>query len=283
MSLTVFIAVIGAALLHAVWNAAVKGGADKRAGMGAVVIGHVPLAALALCFVPMPALASLPWLLGGLLLHFGYQLFLMRAYERGDLTQIYPIARGSAPLIVAVFSVVVLGVHLHAAEVLAVAIIAAGILSLSAVRRADGLRNGHAAGLALVTGIFIAAYSLVDGYGARIAGTSLGFYGWLALGNAALMTLYLAARSPGTLRRIARTGRVTCVLGGAASFVAYALVTWAFTQAPIALVTALRETSVVFALLIGVFCLKERLDLAKVLATAATLSGAVLLRYARQC
>jgi drug/metabolite transporter (DMT)-like permease len=218
---------------------------------------------------------------GGLALHFGYQLFLMHAYEHGDLSQVYPIARGSAPLIVAVVSVAALGVHLQGAEMLAVAIIAAGILSLVLVRRADGLRNGRAAGLALVTGMFIAAYSLVDGYGARIAGTSLGFYAWVALINAPLMALYLGARDPGILGRIAGSGRASAIFGGGASFVAYAVVTWAFTQAPIALVTALRETSVVFALLIGVFCLKERLDLAKVLATAATLVGAFLLRYAR--
>ena len=282
MSLTVYLAVIGAAILHAVWNAAVKGSTDKRTAMGAVVIGHAPLAALALCFAPVPSLASLPWMAAGLALHFGYQLFLMHAYEHGDLSQVYPIARGSAPLIVAVVSVTALGVHLQGAEMLAVAIIATGILSLVLVRRADGMRNGRAAGLALVTGMFIASYSLIDGYGARIAGTSLGFYGWVALINAPLMALYLGVRDPGILGRIAGSGRVTAVFGGTASFVAYAIVTWAFTQAPIALVTALRETSVVFALLIGVFCLKERLDLAKVLATSASLVGAVLLRYARQ-
>ncbi|MEX1234331.1 MAG: DMT family transporter [Roseovarius sp.] len=282
MSLTVFLAVIGAALLHAIWNAAVKGGRDKTLAMGAVVVGHVPFALVAIIIAPMPDAAALPWMAGGLALHMGYQLFLMRAYETGDLSQVYPIARGSAPLIVAVVSVTALGVHLSRAELLAIAIIALGIISLAAVRRADGLRNGSAAGLALVTGMFIAAYSLVDGYGARIAGTALGFYAWVALVNSLLMALYLAARHPGTLRRMAGPGRVIFVLGGGGSFVAYALVTWAFTQAPIALVTALRETSVVFALLIGVFFLKERLDLAKVLATAGMLAGAVLLRFARQ-
>jgi drug/metabolite transporter (DMT)-like permease len=281
MSLTVFFAVIGAALLHAMWNAAVKGGTDKKLAMGAVVVGHLPFAIPAIWIAPMPDAAALPWMAAGLALHMGYQLFLMRAYETGDLSQVYPIARGSAPLIVAFVSVTALGVHLSGAEMLAIAIIALGIISLAAVRRADGLRNGPAAGLALVTGMFIAAYSLVDGYGARIAGTSLGFYAWVALVNSVLMALYLARRHPGTLRRMAGPGRVIFVLGGGGSFVAYALVTWAFTQAPIALVTALRETSVVFALMFGVFFLKERLDLAKVLATAAMLAGAVLLRFAR--
>ncbi|MFX0541554.1 EamA family transporter [Roseovarius sp. S4756] len=281
MSLTVFLAVIGAALLHAVWNAAVKGGRDKRLAMGGVVIGHVPFALIAVFIAPLPEAAALPWMTAGLALHIGYQIFLMRAYESGDLSQVYPIARGSAPLIVAVVSVTALGVHLSGAELMAVAIIALGIISLAAVRRADGLRNGRAAVLALITGMFIAAYSLVDGYGARIAGTSLGYFSWIALVNALIMALYLRARHPGLLRRMAGSGRKVMLLGGSASFVAYAVVTWAFTQAPIALVTALRETSVIFALLIGVFFLKERLDLAKVLATAGMLAGAVLLRIAR--
>ncbi len=281
MSTTVFVAVLGAAILHACWNAMVKSGADKRVAMGAVVIGHTPLALLALCFVPLPAPASLPFMAGGVVLHVGYQIFLIFAYEKGDLTQVYPIARGSAPLMVALFSVLVLGVHLERLEVLAVAIIGMGILSLVVVRHADRRRNSGAAALALTTGLFIASYSLVDGLGARLSGSALAYFSWMALTNAALMTLYFAARSPATLGRIARQGRLPFLVGGSASYVAYAVVTWAFTQAPIALVTALRETSIVFVLLIGVVFLKERLDLAKVLSTAATLTGAVLLRYGR--
>jgi drug/metabolite transporter (DMT)-like permease len=206
----------------------------------------------------------------------------MQSYRKGDLTQVYPIARGSAPLIVALFSVCVLGVHLQPLEILAIAIISAGIISLALVRRADRQRNSHAALLALVTGLFIASYSLVDGLGARLAGTSLGFYSWLAIGNGLLMAVFLATTSPATLRMIPAKATSTFLIGGGASFAAYALITWSFTQAPIALVTALRETSIIFALLIGVYFLKERLDLAKVFSTMMTLLGAVLLRYSRQ-
>ncbi len=281
MSTTVFLAVIAAALLHAVWNALVKGSVDKKVTMGAVVLGHMPLAAVALPLVPWPALESLPYLGAGIALHLSYQLFLMNAYRFGDLTQVYPIARGSAPLIVAVVSVAFLSVHLSAMELLAIAVIGSGILSLSLVRRADGLRNGKAAILALATGCFIAAYSLVDGYGARLAGTALGFYGWLTIGNGLAMALYLAISAPGVLGQIASQGRRVFLIGGSASYAAYALVIWAFTQAPIALVTALRETSIVFALLIGVFFLKERLDLVKLISTMTTLLGAALLRFAK--
>ncbi len=140
MSTTVFVVVLGAAILHATWNALVKHGADKRAAMGAVVIGHAPLALLALFLVPWPHPHSLPFMVGGVALHVGYQIFLMRSYESGDLTQVYPIARGSAPLMVALFSVLVLGVHLERAEVLAIAIIGIGILSLALC----GARTGSA-------------------------------------------------------------------------------------------------------------------------------------------
>lgn len=282
MSTGVFLAVLAAALLHATWNALVKDGVDKHLAMGAVVLGHLPLALAALPFVPWPAFPSLPYLVAGIVLHVGYQLFLLRSYETGDLTQVYPIARGSAPLMVALVSVTLLGVHLAPMELGAIAIIGIGIVSLSLVRRADGQRNRNAALLALVTGAFIASYSLVDGLGARVAGTSLGFYSCLAVGNALVMALYLRATRSGVLGKIARRGRATFLFGGGASFLAYALVTWAFTQAPIASVAALRETSIIFALLIGVGVLKERLDLAKVVSTMITLLGAALLRFARQ-
>lgn len=282
MTLTVFIAVIGAALLHASWNAVVKGGADKMMSMCAVVLGHMPFALVSAMVVPLPAVDSLPYLITGIVLHFGYQLFLMKSYGIGDLTQVYPIARGSAPLIVAAVSIFILGVTLNRMELVAILLIGAGIISLTLVRRADGQRNPKAASFALVTGCFIASYSLVDGLGARIAGTSLGFYAWLSIGNVVIMAAFVALRAPGVFRSVAGPGRMVFLVGGGASFAAYALVTWAFTQAPIALVTALRETSIVFALLIGVFFLKERLDLVKVASTMTTLLGAALLRFARQ-
>ncbi len=218
MSTQVIIAVLIAAVLHASWNAMAKGGKDTTLSMAAVIIGHTPFALIALCFVPLPTVESLPYLAGGMVLHFGYQVFLINSYKIGDLTQVYPIARGIAPLIVASVSVLFLNVQLGWAETIAVLLIGIGILSLGLVRSHGGGRNHKAAALAVVTGCFIAAYSLV---------------------------------------------------------------VWGFTQAPIALVTALRETSIIFALFIGVFFMKERLDLAKVLSTFMTLTGAILLRFAK--
>lgn len=281
LSSSVFLAVIGAALLHASWNALVKGGDDKRANMGAVVLGHLPFAIAVLPFVPTPSTESLPFVVTGVGLHLGYQLFLIRAYELGDLSQVYPLARGSAPLVVALLSVTVMGVRLAPLELLGVLVIGAGIVSLTLVRGADGQKNSAAAATALITGCFIALYSINDGLGARLAGTSLGFYSWLAIGNGIAMWVYLAFTASDVLREIPRKRAHVVLLGGGGSFGAYAVVTWAFTQAPIALVTALRETSIVFALLIGAVAFKERLDLARLAATFATLLGAALIRFAR--
>lgn len=141
MSTIVFVAVITAAALHAVWNALAKGGADKYLSMAAIVLGHSPIALAVLPFVPSPAPESWPYLLAGIALHVGYQLFLLASYRAGDLTQVYPIARGTAPLLVAGVSTVFLGVELSPLEIAAVLTIGIGIMSLSFVRQRDGLRN----------------------------------------------------------------------------------------------------------------------------------------------
>lgn len=281
MSGQVFLVVLLAAFLHAFWNAAIKAGEDKLGGMVAVVVGHALPALVVLPFVPAPQASSFGWLGAGIALHLGYQLVLAYAYERADLSSVYPIARGSAPLLVALVSVVFLGTVLSSMELFATLVIAMGVGSVCLVRTATTSTSAAGARLALLTGAFIAAYSLIDGIGARLAGTALGFYGWLALGNALAMLVLAPRLRPGILGQVARRHRRVMFVGGVASFGAYALVIWSFTQAPIALVTALRETSIVFALLIGVVHLKERLDLVKVFATATTLLGAAMLRFAR--
>ena len=281
MSLSVFLTVILAAALHAGWNAMVKGGKDKYLGTASVVIGQAVFAIPTLFFVPAPDPSSFMLILAGIGLHLGYQFFLMASYSAGDLTQVYPLARGSAPLIVALVSTVFLGLTLQPIELAAIGMIGLGIMSIALVGRSDGLHNRKAAALALVTGCFIASYSLVDGLGARAAGTALGFYGWLTIGNALTFCGIAAVTRPASLKRVPTEGLRMMLLGGGASYAAYALVIWSFTQAPIALVTALRETSIVFALLIGVFVLRERLSLAKVLSTMMVLAGVLMTRLGR--
>lgn len=281
MTTLVFVAVIAAALMHAVWNALAKSGTDKHLSMTAVVLGHAPIALITLPFVPFPEPASWPYMAAGVALHIGYQLFLLTAYRLGDLTQVYPIARGTAPLLVAGVSTIFLGVKLQPLEILAVLTIGIGILSLGLVRNTHGIRNVKASAIAFMTGCFIASYSLIDGTGARLSGTVLGYYGWLTVGNVVLFAAYIAFTKPGLISTIPTKARQTFIVGGSASYIAYAIVTWAFTQAPIALVTALRETSIIFALIIGVWFLNEKLDLAKVFSTFVTLLGAALLRLSK--
>ncbi|MDA8586710.1 EamA family transporter [Rhodobacteraceae bacterium] len=281
MTTIVFIAVLLAALLHAIWNSLVKGGRDKYLNMSAVAFGYVPISAVSLLIVPFPAIESWPYIVSSMFLHAGYMAFLLRSYHHGDLTQTYPIARGSAPLMVAVVSVFVLGVSLSSFEMLSLLFIGAGIMSLSLVRRESGLRNTHAVQLALITGAFIAAYSINDGLGVRLSGSPVGYFAATALGVAAIWGIGTACVRPDAFRAVATKARGTFLIGGNASFIAYVLVVWAFTQAPIALVSALRETSIIFALLIGVGFLKEKLDLAKVASTFMTLIGVVLLRLAK--
>jgi len=281
MSLSVMIVVLFAALLHASWNFLVKRTGDQHQSMCAVVLGHTPFAAAALLLAPMPGPDALPFLLAGAVLHTGYQLFLLASYRIGDLSQVYPLARGVAPLMVTGVSITLLDLHLSGAELTAVGVIAVGIMSLAMVRRSDGRRNSPAAGLAVITGGFIAGYSLVDGLGARAAGTALGYYGCLSILNAVIFAVIMRVIRPGVVRRVVcQDGRFALGAGGA-SFLAYAMATWAFTVAPIALVTALRETSIIFALLLGVVVLKERMDFMKVLATACTLVGIGLMRLYR--
>ncbi len=281
MSLSVMLIVLLAATLHASWNFLIKQKEDKHISMTAVVLGHTPFALAVLFFSPLPQIESLPYIVIGALLHTGYQLFLLYSYRIGDLSQVYPLARGVAPLVVAVVSVVFLGTHLDLIELSAIAIIGSGIMSLSLVRRSDGFRNYKAAVLAIVTGGFIAAYSLVDGLGARVATTALGFYGCLSILNAIFFTVIINFIKPGMVKTVVKKNYKLALSGGGASFTAYALVIWAFTMAPIPVVAALRETSIIFALFLGVFVLKERLDLIKVFASMVTLLGAGLLRINR--
>lgn len=276
----VFLVVILAAILHAGWNALVKGGTDKTVSMTAVVIGQGICGLILIPFAMPLNDEALPYLALGILLHIGYQVFLILAYRLGDLTQVYPIARGVAPLLVALGSFLWFGVTFAPLQVLAIGMISVGIASISLVRRADGVFQGRAAAAALITGMFIASYSIVDGYGARAAGTALGYFAWLAFVGSVLFSVMMRVARPGTLSQSLQA-RGALILGGGASFLAYLLVIWAFTQAPIALVTALRETSIVFALIIGVALMGERLNLAKVASTVMTLGGAILLRIYR--
>jgi drug/metabolite transporter (DMT)-like permease len=204
---------------------------------------------------------------------------LVLAYRLGDFTQVYPIARGSGPAIVTAVSIFSLGVVLLPSQLMAISLIVAGIFCLSLLKQTNGLRNPRAVGAALLTGCFIAGYSLLDGLGARAAGSAFGFIAWMTVTNSLVFAIIVGIAQPRALKKVFTEGRNVFLYGGSSSVIAYVLVVWAMTQAPIALVTALRETSTVFALIIGVLFLKERLTYGKIFATILTLSGVLLLRF----
>lgn len=278
MSTPVLTVILFAALLHAAWNALLKSQPDKTAGALAVTLGSALMGLICLCYTGLPAREAWPLVASSAALHTGYFLFLTSAYRVGDLSQVYPIARGVAPLITAASAGLFLGETLTPMETAAVVIIGLGLISIVLTAKNDGRFNLVSCTLAVITGIFISSYSLNDGVGARLSGNSLAFYGSAALLNCAMMCIGLSLFRRDVVISALRDCRRSLWIGGPLSFVAYALVTWAFTQAPIALVSALRETSLVFALILGTLFLKERVNLSKIVSVFVTLFGAVLLR-----
>ncbi len=279
MPINIILVVLFAALLHATWNFLVKRSADKYQGMSSVVFGRVPFAMVTLLFAPSISSSALVYVAIGVVLHIGYQLFLLNSYKLGDLSQVYPIARGGAPFIVAVISVLFLGVRYESYEIAALLLIGCGIISLAFA--GNGLKSGKnhtSAILAVTTGACIAGYSLVDGLGARVAGTALGYYSLLTIINAIIYAFIMSRMKPGLVTHVVRHQLPVSLMGGGFSFLAYTLVIWSFTKAPIALVASLRETSIIFALLFGVFILKERLSPRKAIAIMCTVVGVGFLR-----
>ena len=279
MSLTVFIVVIFAAFLHATWNAMVKNEKDKYLAVSGIVFGHVPASIVVIFLIPSPSVESIPYIILSAILHNGYQWFLLSAYKLGDYTKVYPIARGSAPIFVSIVSLIFFAVVLSRFELLGIAVICLGILSLS-FQDSTSVTNRKAIIYALITGSFIMGYSITDGYGARISASVLSYMGWLFILNAFLFAILLNfMKQPGIITRVAKDGKFIFFVGGTISYLVYAIIVWGFTQAPIPVVTALREISIVFALLIGTFFLKEKFTYLKTTAVLTIFIGVILLKF----
>ena len=279
MSLTVFIVVIFAAFLHATWNAMVKNEKDKYLAVSGIVFGHVPASIVVIFLIPSPSVESIPYIILSAILHNGYQWFLLSAYKLGDYTKVYPIARGSAPIFVSIVSLIFFAVVLSRFELLGIAVICLGILSLS-FQDSTSVTNRKAIIYALITGSFIMGYSITDGYGARISASVLSYMSWSFILNAFLFAILLNfMKQPGIITRVAKDGKFIFFVGGTISYLVYAIIVWGFTQAPIPVVTALREISIVFALLIGTFFLKEKFTYLKTTAVLTIFIGVILLKF----
>ncbi|MER0040378.1 EamA family transporter [Pseudomonas sp. MGal98] len=279
METSVFLMVIAAAALHAGWNALLKIGLDRFLTASLIQIGAGIVTLLALPFVALPEAAAWPWIILSALLHIGYNLFLSRAYQHGDLGQVYPISRGSSPLLVAALSVVLLGEVLPAGQWLGLGVLVGGIW-LMAIRGGHGKSSSGLLINALLTALFIAGYTLADASGARANGDPLSYSAWLFAVNGLVMALViLGQRGPAVVSALGPHWRAG-LLGGAMSMLAYSIAIWAMTLAPVALVSALRETSVVFALLIGRLWLKESLPPMRTAACVIILAGVAMMKLA---
>jgi drug/metabolite transporter (DMT)-like permease len=275
---TVFLAVLCAALMHAAWNAIVKVGLDRFSSILLLSIAQGVMALFLLPFFATPLIEAWPWVAGSAVLHIGYKLFLIQAYRHGDLSQVYPLARGTAPLIVALVGAMFLGEVMTTGKTAAVIAIALGVIVMS--QNGTGLDRLPRKALfyALGTACFTASYTLVDGVGARIAETASGYTLWMFALDATGMTGFaLATRGTAALKRLRPAWRSGIAAGGL-SLGSYWIAIWAFTLAPLAMVAALRETSVLFAMLIGVFMLGERAGLWRWVAMLLIVSGVVLMR-----
>jgi len=274
----VFAAVLIAALLHAGWNLVVKVGLDRVSTVLLQALVQAAIALPILPFVAQPATEAWPWIFAAATLHTGYKLFLVQAYAHADLSQAYPLARGTAPLIVTLFSVAFLDVSFDFASLTAVLAISLGMLLMAAKGSAAGRMRGKALFYAVGTAGFTASYTLVDGIGARIAGTSSGFILWMVLGDAVGMVAYAAWTRGASAFPALLPAWKTGIAAGAMSLGSYWIAVWAFTQAPIALVAALRESSILFAILIATFILREPVSGWRWASTCAIACGIALMK-----
>ena len=249
--------VLLAAGLHAGWNALIKIQGDRLIVMGVITFFGSLFSLLFAPFVAFPDSAS--WFFLGLtiLLHTAYHLFLPIAYNHGDLGQVYPIARGSAPLLVGVGALAFAGEQLSPLGIIGVLCLVSGVIALT-FERGSGIRKKPKAVMyALMTGVVIASYTVVDGLGVRQAGSVLGFAVWLTIGDGLLTFLIISLWKGREVLVVAKRSLNTGFLGGAMQVAAYWIIVWALANAPMATVSAVRETSVLFAALISTFLLRE--------------------------
>jgi drug/metabolite transporter (DMT)-like permease len=275
MTAQVFIIVLAAALMHATWNAVVKGAADRTITFGLVSAGHTLPALAAVFFLPLPDLAMIPYIIASTVIHWGYYYLLNMSYRVGDLSLVYPIARGSTPLLVAIPAFLFLGEELSLEGWAGLLLISGGIMILSFRPSSTG-RPRLAILLALGTAITIAAYSLLDGLGVRISDKAFSYIAWLFVAEG-LIVFYIFSTRMERLRALSRKQILIGLSGGVLSALAYALALYAKTLAPLGMVSALRETSVIFAALIGLFWFGEGPARPRLIAAVIVSTGIIML------
>ncbi|WP_213881476.1 DMT family transporter [Pseudomonas sp. dw_358] len=267
-----------AAVLHASWNALLHGNTDRFLSMAWMSLAIVAVSTVVILVLPLPAAAAWPYIISSGLVHIVYNVSLVRAYRTTDLAQAYPIARGSSPLLVTLGAALFAGEAVGPLHGVGVLLISAGILAL-AVQGRHLSRGGALA--ALVTGATIALYTVIDGAGVRVSGGHAeGYTAWMFVSYASMPLLFILRRGWWALWRPVRTAPkalITSMVGGLVSIAAYGIVIWALQTGAMGAVSALRETSVVFAVLIGRVFLGEAVSAGRWAACLVVAVGAVLL------
>ena len=277
MTAFVFVAVLIAALLHACWNAIIKFGDDKLQGMVLLSVAHGLIGLILIAIFPIPSKESWWLLAGSVLFHLMYKTFLTFAYMRGDLSRVYPIARGTAPMIVLVISLIALSDVMLASQIFGIVLVGLGITLMAWGVFAHGEERALIP-YALLAAVGTAGYSVFDGLGARASGTVSGYIGWLFFLDAFLFTVGgVAIKGHAVLPKSVKIWMLG-LIAGVCSVAAYWIAVWAMTLAPIALVTALREVSVLFAVLIGVLFFKDKAMVGKIFAGLVIVAGVIAIR-----
>jgi drug/metabolite transporter (DMT)-like permease len=277
MSLWVMLAVLGAAFLHALWNSLLKVGTSRMGAMVILSMGEIPIGLAVVMARPSLDWSVAPWVIAAGCAHFFYKLFLTYAYERGDLSRVYPIARGSAPLMVGLVSPFFLPDVITPVEFAGIAVLGLGILLMAQGVFANG-ENRRLIPYALGSACATATYTLIDGQGARVSGDAVAYIAWVFVADGVFFAGgMLAWKGLAVLPRQRKAWGVG-MIAAAASFGAYAVSVWAMTIAPIAVVAALRETSILFAVMIGWLVFGEKMTRGKALAALVIVGGVMLTR-----
>jgi drug/metabolite transporter (DMT)-like permease len=278
MSGTVFAALLFAALMSATWNAIVKGGSNKYLHAVLVANSAALIAIILLPFLRQPAPQAWLYLAASAVLQAAYYGFLAAAFRAGDMSHAYPMMRGTAPLLVSLVSGPLIGEALSPGKWIGVILICIGVMGLAWEVRWRTSANSAIVRYALMNAVIIAAYTVVDGIGVRLSGAASGYLMWNLLLTAIILSIWTLRTRRRELFSYAVGHTRVALIGGLATTTSYGIVLWAMTQAPIAAVAALRETSMIFVLAIAVLVFKERVGLRRIGATAVIACGAVAIR-----
>jgi len=274
LPLTVTLAVLAAAVTHATWNAIAHGIKDQTLAFALIGVGGIAAGIPLVIAAAMPRGDCWPYLLGSVAIHVFYNLLLMQCYRLGEFSQVYPLARGTSPLVVTILAAVFVGERLAFPQVAGVVVVSAGLAVLVLAGRRPG-RGAFAA--ATGTGLTIAAYTTVDGVGVRLSASPVGYIGWLMVLESLCVPMFALARRRDVVLKQRPRVLLAGLAAGALSVLAYGLVLWAQTRGALAPIAALRETSVIFGGLIGTLVFREPFGRSRIVATVLVAAGIVLL------